>query len=103
MFTWGDVKKEIAAKGLTLEDSDILVCGLEEGYEYHNSSDETSYQPDSYRVSIVRYADETDEQFERRVTSREKAQAMIKKVRYQDYLKLKQEFEPETTTVGDQR
>ncbi len=102
MYTWGDIKKEIAAKGLTLEDADILICGLEEGYEYNNSSNETDYAPDKYVISIVRYRDETDEELAKREKSWNTAKEWRRKLKYQEYLELKKEFEGEGTTAGDQ-
>lgn len=101
MYTWGEVKDEIARRGLTLEDTDILCCEFEEGYEESNSSNEYYYTDDKYTVSIIRYRDETDEEMEKRKKSWEKAKAWQKKQKYQEYLKLKEEFEPETTTTGD--
>jgi hypothetical protein len=96
MYTWADIKKAIEEKGEILNDSDILVCEYKEGYEYDSSSNETSWTEDCYNISIIRYRDETDEEMEDRTRRKENTDKLLKRNRYKDYLRLKQEFEPES-------
>jgi hypothetical protein len=71
---WKDIKH------IDFQDDDIIQC-------CHNEDDDLFY------VSVSRYELETDEQFEERKRTYEKMREISKENRYQQYLKLKEEFD----------
>ena len=73
---WKDVKH------IDFQDDDIIQC-------CHNEDDDLFY------ASVSRYELETDEQFEERKKTYEKMREISKEKRYQQYLKLKEEFKNE--------
>jgi hypothetical protein len=77
--TWKDIKH------LDLQDDDEIICS----YEEHSENDEDSY----WFISVVRWNEETDEEFKKRLEELEDNKKRLKKMRYQSYLKLKEEFE----------
>ena len=78
---WSDIKH------LELEDDDIINAGWvdDEGFEYHGY----------WHTEITRMVEETDEQFEKRIADNERTVKFLKERRYENYLKLKAEFENE--------
>lgn len=46
-------------------------------------------------IKISRLVDETDEELERRIKQQQASKEHLKKIRYQNFLELKKEFEPE--------
>jgi hypothetical protein len=71
---WKDIKH------IDFQDDDIVQC-------CHNEDDDLFY------ASILRYELETDEQFEQRKKTYETMKELSKERRYQQYLKLKEEFD----------
>ena len=71
---WKDIKH------IDFQDDDIIQC-------CHNEDDDLFY------ASVSRYELETDEQFEERKRTYEKMREISKENRYQQYLKLKEEFD----------
>lgn len=83
-FKWKDIKN------LQLEDDDILNFSYEEPYYSENNSH------DGYHLGvIIRMVEETDEQFKNRMDQIEKGRERLREMRYENYLKLKEEFEGE--------
>jgi hypothetical protein len=77
LIKWSDIKH------LQLEDDDVIRSSWEE--------DEES---DGYYVGeITRMVEETDEQYQKRLSNIEQDKERMKKSRYESYLKLKKEFE----------
>lgn len=70
---WKDIKH------IDFQDDDIVQCS-------HDEDDDLFY------ASVLRYELETDEQFEERKKTLEQMKEMSKERRYQQYLKLKEEF-----------
>jgi len=76
---WSDIKH------LELEDDDIIHAGWveDEGFDYHGY----------WHNEITRMVEETDEQFEKRIADNKRTAKFLKERRYENYLKLKAEFE----------
>lgn len=89
-FTWGEVKKILEEENITLQDTDILSVGFTEGWDEGDSARDNMYD-----LKVCRVREETDEEFEKRIKSREMMKERNKKLRYDSYLKLKEEFENE--------
>lgn len=87
-YTWGEVKEILGKEGIELEDSDVLKIGFEEGWNEGDSA-----RDDMYYVSLERDREETDVEFEKRKLNVEKIKEENTKMRYEQYLKLKEEFE----------
>jgi hypothetical protein len=79
--TWKDIKH------IEFQDDDTIRISYEE-YNEDGSGD-------SWYVSIERWVEETDEEFEERLIDIEEEKKRMKNMRYKSYLKLKVEFEPE--------
>jgi acetyl-CoA carboxylase alpha subunit len=80
-MTWKDIKH------LELEDDDVI----------HSAwvDDETAEYNGYWHGSIARMVEETDEQYEKRVKRLEEDRERLRQMRYQNYLRLKKEFEDE--------
>jgi hypothetical protein len=78
---WGDIKH------LQLEDDDLIYSALEED----------EYNERNWHAFITRMVEETDAQFQNRMDEIEQQDKWAKEQRYKSYLKLKTEFENETT------
>jgi hypothetical protein len=78
-MTWADIKH------LNLEDDDVIHSGWvdDENFDYHGY----------WYNEITRMVEETDEEFEKRVANNELNKKWAKERRYENYLKLKEEFE----------
>lgn len=83
-FTWKQLKE------IKFKDDDRLEIGYDEGYYSENNS----WDPHYYAV-VYRMEEETDIEFERRQTRIAIDEKLMKKRRYESYLKLKKEFEDE--------
>jgi hypothetical protein len=87
-FTWGEVKKALAKKGVELLDSDTLEIGFEAGdYSESYASDPTFY------VHITREREETDEELSDRMQLTEEIKLKNLASRRAKYEELKKEFE----------
>jgi hypothetical protein len=82
-FTWKRLK------GIQFEDDDIIHIGYDEGH----CSENNSWDPHYYAV-VTRMIEETDEQFAKRQKRIEQDAKWARERRYENYLKLKEEFEP---------
>lgn len=83
-ITWKDIKD------FHFEDGDIISIGHEEPlYSENNSWDEFYY------CRVERMVEETDEEYEDRLERKRSSESILKKNRYEQYLRLKKEFETE--------
>lgn len=81
-FTWSDLKD------IKFDDDDIIkVEWVEPYYSENNSWD------GHYNAEVIRFVEETDEQFEKRIERIEIQNERSRKERYERYLQLKAEFE----------
>ena len=79
---WADIKH------IDFQDSDVLHIGYDEGHVSENNS----WDP-HYYAEVIRKREETDEEYEERILSNKRHMEDLKKRRYENYLKLKEEFE----------
>lgn len=79
--TWKDIKH------IEFQDDDIISVAYED-YAEDGSGD-------CWIISVDRWVEETDEQFEKRLQKIEDNKKRLKNMRYESYLKLKAEFENE--------
>lgn len=87
-YTWGEVKEELKKGNFELQDTDTLYIDFEEGWDEGDSA-----RDDFWAIKVYRDIEETDEEFEKRKISWEKRMEESRKERYNQYLKLKKEFE----------
>lgn len=80
--TWKELKD------FELQDDDLVVISYEEPYYSENNS-----YDGHWFIDVQRLREETDEEYEARITANEKYKQELKEKRYQQYLKLKEEFE----------
>ena len=86
-FTWKDIKH------LEFEDDDqITLCWVEPYYSENESWD------GHFHAEVIRFVEETDEQYEKRVKRLEEDRKRLRENRYQNYLRLKKEFENENNS-----
>ncbi len=78
---FGEIKIE-------LEPDDVIFAGHDEGYYSENNSWDAHYYLEVHRNRL-----ETDEEFEKRKVRDEEGKVEMRKRRYENYLKLKKEFE----------
>ena len=76
---WSDIKH------LQLEDDDEIHSGWvdDEGFDYHGY----------WHNQITRQIEETDEEFEKRIEENKRSSEVMRQRRYENYLRLKEEFE----------
>jgi hypothetical protein len=81
---WKDIKH------LELEDDDVIYSGWvdDDNFDYHGY----------WHCQITRMVEETDEQFTKRIADNERDKKWARERRYENYLKLKAEFENDETT-----
>jgi hypothetical protein len=72
-----------------VEDDDKIVSGWNEGFYSENNSMDPHFEMSVYRMVM-----ETDEEFQKRKERAEWDAENRKKHRYENYLRLKKEFEP---------
>ena len=87
-YTWGEVKELLNKENIQLLNDDIVRIGFEEGWNEGDSA-----RDDMFFISVKRNRKETDDEFAKRKLKIEKLKEESKKLRYENYLKLKQEFE----------
>lgn len=87
-FRWGDILKFLNEEKVELQDSDILEVGFTEGW---NESD--SARDNAYDLKVIRVREETEEEYRKRLLKNEEYKKLAEKRRYENYLKLKKEFE----------
>jgi len=78
---WKDIKH------IEFEDDDIIVCCYVESFITSNEQ-----CPEHYAIHITRMVEETDDQYESRMNTLKEYRETTKKLRYNTYLKLKEEF-----------
>jgi hypothetical protein len=83
-ITWKDIKD------FQFEDDDIVSIGWEEPYYSENNSWDGFHY-----CRVERMVEETNEEYEDRMERKRNSESMLKKNRYEQYLKLKKEFEGE--------
>lgn len=81
-FTWKDIKE------IGFEDNDFIQIQWNESYYSENESYDGHYS-----ATVVREVLETDDEFKKRIEESEFFRASLKARRYEQYLKLKKEFE----------
>jgi hypothetical protein len=84
-FTWADIKH------IDFQDTDEISLHYEEAYYSENNSWDAHYSG-----SVIRSRMETEEEFEERQKDVEEQRYQLKERRRANYLKLKEEFEPES-------
>jgi len=82
--TWKDIKD------IQFEDDDRIRVSYEEPYYSENSSNDGGWI-----IEVEREMEETDEEYERRMETKRWTGEILKKQRYENYLRLKKEFENE--------
>ena len=74
-----------------IQDDDIIDIRREEAFFSENHS------YDAYtELVIIREIEETDKEYQKRISDNEYHKEKLKKLRYENYLKLKSEFEPQS-------
>ena len=81
-FTWKDIKH------IQFQDDDIIHIGYDEGHVSENNSWDAHHF-----ISVERFVPETDDEMNERIRRQERDKKWAKERRYENYLKLKQEFE----------
>jgi hypothetical protein len=84
-ITWKEIKT------FQFEDDDIININSEEPYY----SDKINSWDMFFYCCVERMVEETDEEYEDRMERKRATDALLKKNRYEQYLKLKKEFEIE--------
>jgi hypothetical protein len=79
-----------------IQDDDILHAGWDEGFYSENNSIDGHYF-----MNVIRERLENDAEFEKRRTRAADDKKAMKERRYESYLKLKKEFEPEADPHED--
>jgi hypothetical protein len=82
--TWKELKD------FELQDDDLVTISYEEPYYSENNS-----YAGHWFIDVQRIREETDEEYQERIKANEVSKEMLRKNRYQQYLKLKKEFENE--------
>lgn len=77
-----------------IQDNDIIEIRREEGYHSENNS----YGAYTELV-VIREVEETDEEYQKRIENENRDAKIRKAHRYEQYLKLKKEFESETASI----
>lgn len=74
-----------------IQENDIIEIRIEEAF----FSDNNSY--DAYtKLVVIREREETDEEYQKRISDNEHHKEELRKRRYENFLKLKSEFEPQS-------
>ncbi len=73
---------------IELHDEDVIQAGYDEGFQTENNSVDPYFYLEVQRERL-----ETDEEYEKRIKRDEHTRRYLKERRYQNYLKLKDEFE----------
>lgn len=87
-FRWGDIVSLLKENKIKLEDSDILEVGFTEGWYESDSARDNAYD-----LKVIRVREETDEEYQKRISKQKEKADHLKKIRFENYLKLKEEFE----------
>jgi len=82
--TWKDIKD------IQFEDDDRIRISYEDPCQT-----ESNYEDDGWHIEVEREMEETDEEYERRMIRIKSDEEWRKKQRYENYLRLKKEFENE--------
>jgi hypothetical protein len=79
---WKDIKH------IEFEDNDLISIFYDEGFYSENESTTSGWN-----ISIEREREETDDEYYKRIEKWKSSQEIMKNMRYNSYLKLKEEFE----------
>lgn len=74
-----------------IQENDIIEIRREEAFFSENNSYDAYTQ-----LVVIRERDETDEEYQKRISDNEYHKEELRKRRYENYLKLKSEFEPQS-------
>jgi len=89
-YKWGEVQELLKKENVELHPDDFLIIDYDEGYNDGDSSMEPHYS-----ISVRRMVEESDDEFKRRIENGKFMKDLSRKRRYDNYLKLKEEFENE--------
>jgi hypothetical protein len=89
-YRWGEIQLLLLDADIILQPSDILEVGFTEGWDEGDSA-----RDDAYDLTVKRKRPETDKEYEDRCKSHEQFQKISRDRRYQNFMKLKEEFEGE--------
>jgi len=101
------IKKEIFNKTFEGQDYDVRISDLPKDIQDGDIIEirrEDDYRSESWSYNaytelvVIREVEETDEEYEKRIKENNQLKEELKKRRYESYLKLKKEFQDETTT-----
>ena len=88
-FKGNDVDVRVSDLPKDIQDNDIIEIYREEAFY----SDNNSYNAYTLLV-IIREVEESDEEYQKRLSNEKLQKEELRNRRYQNYLKLKSEFEP---------
>ena len=94
-YKWGEVKALLDKAKIELKDDDELLIYFEEAYDHGDSA-----RDDHDAIAVHRYVEETDEELAERIRKSEIRKEEYRKKRWEEYLKLKREFEPDTIKIN---
>lgn len=87
-FTWKEVRDFLSEQKIELQDDDLL----EVGYEPDEHSHEDAYSEPRYYIKVSRWREHTPEEKQRMKDFLKQRKERDRENRYQDYLKLREEF-----------
>lgn len=91
-YRWGEIVQILKDEHITLQDTDIITVGFTEGWQ-----DGDSARDDFYDLKVIRVREETDKEAENRIDEDIRKIEHRREMRYKNYLKLKKEFDDETS------
>lgn len=89
-YVWGDIVKLLEDNKITLLNEDLVDITYVEPFYSENLSWSAHY-----KFEVTRFELETDEEYKKRLENEENRKILARKSRYDNYLKLKKEFENE--------
>jgi hypothetical protein len=88
--------KQVRETGFVFEDGDYIRAGYSEPYVEGDSASDGFFF-----FSVEREREETDEEYNKRLKREERDKKWAKERRYESFLKLKKEFEPDDSEKFD--
>jgi len=89
-YVWGDIVKLLEVKNILLLNDDLIDISYVEPFYSENLSWDAHYKFEVTRLEL-----ETDEEYKKRLEREENNKIASRNMRYDNYLKLKKEFENE--------
>lgn len=80
----------VKENNIELQDNDIINAGYQEPYNHVYI-----VYDGGYHFEVIREREETDEEYQKRISREEKENKDMQERRYKSFLKLKKEFEPD--------